>query len=62
VIWTLDLVFEAPDRPAALQVRSGIMAVLLAASLGPEPWETIVVGEIAERMPLVTFQEEEDEP
>jgi hypothetical protein len=58
VIWTLDLVFEAPDHAAALQVRSGIEAVLLAASLGPQPWQPVHVGEIAERMPLVVLEDE----
>jgi hypothetical protein len=57
VIWTLDLFFEAIDHNEARRVRADIEALLSRLT-----WQrTVNVGDLSERRPLVTFDEEDDD-
>jgi hypothetical protein len=58
MIWTLDLFFEAVDHDEARQVRADIEALLSKLT-----WRrTVNVGDLSERKPLVTFEEEDEWP
>lgn len=54
-IWTVDVVFEALDEPAAKFVRQQIIDLL-----NDHMYVTTVVTQLAERMPLVVLGEEEE--